>query len=64
MTTGLVTIETEQQESAPRSCVHYWLIDPPDGAVSEGVCRKCGEQREFGNIYEAETDKPFGAVWG
>ena len=64
MTTGLVTIETETQESAPSSCVHYWLIDPPDGPVSQGVCRKFGKQREFGNIYEADTVKPFGAVWG
>ena len=30
-------------------CVHHWLIDTPNGPVSDGLCIKCGEEREFAN---------------
>ena len=33
-------------------CSHHWLIEPPNGAVSVGKCRLCGESREFRNSYE------------
>ena len=26
---------------------HAWLISAPDGALSEGVCRRCGARRDF-----------------
>jgi len=32
---------------------HWWVICSPSGAVSEGVCRYCGERREFANTLEA-----------
>lgn len=28
-------------------CRHHWLIEPPDGPTSEGVCKLCGARREF-----------------
>ncbi len=31
------------------TCAHHWLIDRPAGPTSEGVCRRCGEKREFAN---------------
>lgn len=36
-------------------CVHHWLIAPPEGPTSEGVCRKCGERREFSNHVKASA---------
>lgn len=33
-------------------CTHTWVIDPPNGPVSEGHCRDCGEHKEFRNSYE------------
>ena len=33
-------------------CVHHWVIDPPNGAVSEGSCKTCGEKKEFRNSFE------------
>lgn len=30
-------------------CVHYWNIEPPDGPVSLGICKKCGEKKQFRN---------------
>ena len=28
---------------------HWWDIAAPDGKTSIGICRTCGEQREFHN---------------
>ena len=28
---------------------HWWRIGSPDGALSVGVCRYCGERRQFAN---------------
>ena len=33
-------------------CQHHWVIDTPAGPVSRGVCRLCGEEREFNNFLE------------
>ena len=34
------------------TCRHYWIVDPPDGPVSQGVCRYCDEVRDFKNFLE------------
>jgi hypothetical protein len=39
------------------SCRHQWLIDTPAGPSSRGVCRLCGEERQFQNYIE-------GTSWG
>jgi len=28
---------------------HWWVIGSPDGEFSTGVCRYCGEERQFAN---------------
>ncbi len=30
-------------------CQHHWLIESPRGALSNGRCKVCGEEREFRN---------------
>ncbi len=45
----LVALEATQQRSG---CQHHWVIDPPEGPVSKGACRSCGEEREFPNYVE------------
>lgn len=40
------TLKIEKQE-----CVHYWLIDSPDGPTSMGKCLYCGEKRRFINAF-------------
>ena len=34
------------------NCAHHWVIAAPNGPTSEGVCRRCGHQREFVNSVE------------
>ena len=31
------------------TCTHHWVIDRPNGPLSDGVCQRCGERREFTN---------------
>ena len=33
-------------------CVHYWVIDSPDGRTSSGKCKLCGLVREFSNYWD------------
>ncbi|RLC94432.1 MAG: hypothetical protein DRI39_02905 [Chloroflexi bacterium] len=32
-----------------RQCCHHWVIQPPKDFVSRGVCKICGEVRQFKN---------------
>lgn len=47
-------------------CTHHWVIDTPSGPVSSGVCKACGEVREFRNYLENsppwEDDVPLDQV--
>ncbi len=31
------------------ACRHHWIIETPQGALSSGRCKRCGEEREFRN---------------
>ncbi|MBM3935198.1 MAG: hypothetical protein FJ319_13025 [SAR202 cluster bacterium] len=37
------------QEAVVTACRHRWLIDSPNGPVSQGKCISCGEHGEFRN---------------
>ena len=39
------------------ACLHQWVIEAPAGRTSKGVCRLCGEDRDFLNYIE-------GSSWG
>ncbi|MDD5093020.1 MAG: hypothetical protein PHV74_01375 [Dehalococcoidia bacterium] len=44
------TTLTEPAETRPKgNCVHHWIIEPPEGEVSKGVCKICGTEKEFKN---------------
>ena len=36
-------------------CQHHWLIQAADGPTSAGICRTCGETRDFRNYVETAT---------
>ena len=40
-------------------CAHHWLIEPPQGPTSIGVCKICGEKREFENQYSPAHAQPI-----
>ncbi|MFC1961433.1 hypothetical protein ACFLWN_00070 [Chloroflexota bacterium] len=39
-----------QEQVSPEGCVHYWIIETSHGPTSEGVCKICGEKKEFSNL--------------
>ena len=44
----------QELEEQP-ACLHHWVIDRPAGPTSKGVCRECGEEREFQNFIEGTS---------
>ena len=38
-----------QRSVAEATCSHHWLIEPPKGPTSMGVCKLCGATKEFQN---------------
>ena len=42
----------EQPQAQAEVCPHHWVIEPPNGAVSKGRCKSCGEEQEFRNSFE------------
>ena len=59
-------LEADSQEMP--NCRHYWMIERPNGPMSNGVCRLCGESRKFQNYvegaprrYEASLQQPSDA---
>ena len=44
--------ERKPEADAPAQtdeCRHHWIIESPHGALSDGRCKVCGEEREFRN---------------
>jgi hypothetical protein len=50
-----LTSEVFEKPPSP-SCCHHWIIQPALGPISEGMCQKCGEVREFKNSIDYETE--------
>ncbi len=44
-----MTEEIVDEEPALSECQHYWKIASPNGPISIGVCKICGERSEFKN---------------
>ena len=49
-------ISEETEIDIPKECSKggacHWVIDPPNGPVSTGKCKRCGETKEFKNSVE------------
>lgn len=43
---------TDVPVSTEPVCAHRWRIESPNGAMSMGVCRICGAEKEFPNSAE------------
>jgi hypothetical protein len=43
-------------------CVHYWIIDTPEGRTSWGECVKCFVQKEFQNTDPLEMKHDWGML--
>lgn len=43
-------------------CMHYWLIESPNGPTSVGTCKLCGIEREFRNSIQVSNWESEGNV--
>ena len=41
-----------------QTCQHYWVIEPPTGPTSLGICKYCRAEREFNNFIEESFEEP------
>lgn len=46
------TAVVQPPTGADQGCKHFWLIDTPNGPVSRGVCKVCGQVGEFKNYLD------------
>ena len=37
------------------TCAHHGVIEAANGPLSEGICQRCGEEREFSNSADTAT---------
>ena len=47
-----ISPSTAKSEATATTCRHHWVIDTPNGALSDGRCKRCGQEREFRNSQE------------
>lgn len=58
--------ETAPDEATSKGkCCHYWVIETPEGPISRGICKFCGEEKEFDSCgpdsvsrWDRSTSKP------
>jgi len=70
---GKPAVKERTPEAAPAStdngtCRHHWIIESPHGALSDGRCKICGEERQFRNsasdyIWDDDSSSGYGR-WG
>ena len=41
---------------------HHWVIDTPNGALSQGKCRHCGAEQLFRNSEQDTPSSPWTAT--
>ena len=51
---------TDKPNSESNKCIEkgetcHWVIEPPNGPVSMGKCKKCDVEKEFKNSFEYNT---------
>ena len=44
-----------QRSIVEDKCSHHWLIEPPKGPTSTGVCKLCGARKEFDNQLKSRS---------
>ena len=49
----IIHAQQEEDQDNGESCRHHWVIEAPEGPVSQGSCRACGEIRQFNNFIDS-----------
>jgi hypothetical protein len=46
------TVVRDAGTGVHEACAHHWVLETPSGAMSRGVCKRCGAEKEFPNSAE------------
>lgn len=49
-------VEATEPDHDEDECAHYWQIESPSGSTSRGICKRCGETRDFFNSAQAMAE--------
>ncbi|MFC1930041.1 hypothetical protein ACFLW6_04205 [Chloroflexota bacterium] len=52
----VVIINSPEKRINSEVCGHYWLIGTPNGATCKGICKFCGEEKEFISSFQSLID--------
>ena len=44
-----VKVKEKEDEVQGNGCHHFWVIEEANGPTSHGVCKVCGECKDFSN---------------
>ena len=61
------TSSIDKPMASSAKCPHYWVIDSPSGPTSRGMCKLCGQTKEFRNStddFPWEQDSWLPEQWG
>jgi hypothetical protein len=47
-----------EKPAGTQTCHHHWLIEPAYGLTSNGVCKYCGEKKQFLNVVQDFAPDP------
>ena len=50
---GTTNIRSPKKLINGELCRHHWLIETPNGNICKGICRFCGEEKEFVTSWES-----------
>jgi len=42
------------QKKEQSGCKHHWIIETPHGGISRGICKFCGEIKDFENFFKLD----------
>ncbi len=45
----------EKKPAEVKTCQHYWNIEAATGPISRGICKICGEEKEFLNSWSSSN---------
>ena len=46
--------ELTKEHVVPKECAHHWAIETSLGPTSRGMCKLCGEEKEFMNVIPSQ----------
>jgi hypothetical protein len=47
------TASVAEESAVPSECCHHWLIEGGTTPTSKGVCKLCGQEKQFKNSYKS-----------